>query len=77
MLKRRDFKDASREDLLFYSEKTERKKVLDVYNKQLADFNGDVDRFDEYLTEVEDLIDALLGTQEQRDKAEKKLKKKK
>jgi hypothetical protein len=48
-----------------------------VYNKQLADFNGDIDRFDEYLTEVEDLIDALLGTQEQRDKAEKKLKKKK
>jgi hypothetical protein len=59
MLKRNYFLDITREDALYQKDIEVRKNVLAVFNKTRQDFSSE-DAYDEYLLEIEDMIDDLL-----------------
>ena len=60
MLKRGNFLDITREDALYSKDIEVREKVLAVYNKTRQDFQS-LDAYDEYLIQIEDVIDQLMG----------------
>lgn len=50
--------------------------VLDIYNKQAADFDN-LSQYDDYLMEIEEMIDTLMSGSPEADKLKEKLKKNK
>lgn len=65
MLNNQDYKDESREEILFKKDLECRRRVLDVHNKQQSDFPS-LDEYDDYLMMIEDTIQALVqGTEKE------------
>lgn len=56
ILRKNKFKTQIFADVNVEKEVDIRKRVFNVFNKTLADFNDDLDKYNEYLEEVEDMI---------------------
>ena len=58
-LKKGHYLDETREDTLYNKDVEKRKEVLAVFNKTRDDFDS-LDEYDEYLADVEEMIDVLI-----------------
>ncbi|CDK24522.1 unnamed protein product [Kuraishia capsulata CBS 1993] len=61
VLRKNKFKTQTFEDLGIERETDLRRKVLSVYNKKEEDFRGDLEGYNKYLEEIEQMVDNLIN----------------
>ena len=70
-LAKKHFRDNTREDLEYDREIQARERVLQVFNKQRADFTSD-EEYDDYLCMIEDKIDIIVQNKDSQNPEKKK-----